>query len=176
MISNTCVILLKTTHILKVMKLSGLNYSEGKACYLMTTLTVCINFKRIESFPSRISTMNLMMSIWIRMIMNIKLKCGVKKLGPYSDLNYALNEVLLADVCEQFRNVCPSKYKLYPTHYLQTLDLAWYAMLKLRGVEFELHIDYDMHLMVEMGIRVGISQCVKRYLKMNNKHLYLPTE
>lgn len=44
-------------------------------------------------------------------------------------------------------------------------------MLKVIGVEFEPLTDYDKYLMVEKGIRGGISQHLKWYMKVNNKHV-----
>ena len=48
--------------------------------------------------------------------------------------------------------------------------LAWDAMLKYTKIELELISDPDMYLMVESGIRGGISTIMKRYAKANNKH------
>ncbi|XP_039288595.1 uncharacterized protein LOC120352398 isoform X1 [Nilaparvata lugens] len=44
-------------------------------------------------------------------------------------------------------------------------------MLKLTKIELDLISDYQMYLMVEKGIKGGISQCVTRYSKANNKYL-----
>ena len=38
--------------------------------------------------------------------------------------------LLLADVCENFWNVCLEIYKIDPTKYLSALGLAWQASLK----------------------------------------------
>lgn len=41
-------------------------------------------------------------------------------------------------------------------------------MLKLTEVKLELFSDYDKLLMIESGIRGGLTQAVKRYAKANN--------
>ena len=46
--------------------------------------------------------------------------------------------LLLADVFENFRNICIEKYELDPAHYYTAPGLAWDAALKITGVELEL--------------------------------------
>ena len=46
--------------------------------------------------------------------------------------------------------------------------LSWDALLKKTGVELELFTDIDMHLVVERGMRGGMSMVSKRYVKANN--------
>ena len=75
---------------------------------------------------------------------------------------------LLADVFENFRNLCQEQYGLDPAHYLTSPGLFWDALLKKTGVELELFTDYEMHLFVERGMRGGISMVSKRYAKVNN--------
>ena len=42
-------------------------------------------------------------------------------------------------------------------------------MLKMAGMELELILDIDMHLLIEKGMRGGISYIAKGFSKANNK-------
>ena len=70
---------------------------------------------------------------------------------------------MLADVFENFRNMCLNEYGLDPAHFLPAPGLAWQACLKKTNVELELLADIDMLLIVEKGTRGGIS---KQYIGM----------
>ena len=89
----------------------------------------------------------------------------------YHNLYLDSDVLLLAAVFENFRDVCLQHYKLDPAWYFSTPGLSWDAMLKLTGVDFELLSDYDMLLMVEKGIRGGISMITTRYAKADNKYM-----
>ena len=93
---------------------------------------------------------------------------GCRNLGDYHDWYVATDVLLLADVFENFRKVCKEKYGLDPAHYYTTPGLSWDALLKKTGVELELLTDMDMHLVIERGMRGGISMASKRYAKANN--------
>ena len=59
--------------------------------------------------------------------------------------------LLLANVFEEFRNVCLENYELDPAWYFTAPGLAWDTALKVTNVEFELLRDSDMLLMIEKG-------------------------
>ena len=77
----------------------------------------------------------------------------IKNLGEYHDLYVLSDTLLLADVYENFRNMCLDKYELDPVHFVSAPGLAWQAYLKKTRVKLELITDYDMILMIEKGIR-----------------------
>ena len=86
------------------------------------------------------------------------------------DLNYVQSDtLLLADVFENFRDMCIKEYKLDPAHFLSLPGLTFEACLKKTNIELELLTDYDILLMVEEGIRGGICHSIHRYAKTNNK-------
>ena len=103
---------------------------------------------------------------------------GCRNLGDYHNLYVALDSALLAELFENFRKVCQEKYGLDPAHYYSAPGLSWDALLKKTGVELELLTDMDMHLMIERGMRDGISMASKRYAKANNPRVegYDPTQ
>ena len=95
----------------------------------------------------------------------------LENLGDYHDLYVQSDTLLLADVFNNFRDMCIKEYELDPAHFLSLPRLAWQACLKKTNIELELLTYYDMLLMVEEGIRGGICHSIHRYAKANNKYM-----
>jgi hypothetical protein len=96
---------------------------------------------------------------------------NMKSMRDYHDLYMETDVILLADVFENFRDICMESYDLDPCWYYTSPGLAWDACLKMTKIELELLSDYDMLLMIENGIRGGISMISTKYAKANNKYL-----
>ena len=87
---------------------------------------------------------------------------GCRNLGDYHNFYMGTDSVQLAEVFENFRKVCQEKYGLDQAHYYSAPGLSWDTLFKKTGVELELLTDMDMHLMIERGMRGGISMVTKR--------------
>ena len=98
-------------------------------------------------------------------------KFAIKTLGEYHDLYLKSDVLLLADVFENFRETCFQYYKLDPAHYYSAPGLSWNACLKMTGIELELISDVDMYLMIEKGLRGGMSVITHRKAVANNKYM-----
>ena len=122
-----------------------------------------------ESFYSSLNMENID-DIDYRHGNNVFKKFKLKNLGEYQDLYVQSDTLLLADVFENFRNMCIKVYELDPAHLLSLPGLAWKACLKKTNVQLELLTDYDMLLMVEEGIRGGICHTIHRHAKANKKY------
>ena len=92
---------------------------------------------------------------------NVFNKFKLNNLGDYHDIYVQIDTLLLADVFENFRDMCLKEYELDPAQ----------ACLKKTNIELELLTDYDMLLMAEEGIRGGICHSTHRYAKANNKYM-----
>ena len=98
-------------------------------------------------------------------------KFGINNLGEYHDLYLKTDVLLLADVFEEFRNICLENYNLDPAWYYTSPGLSWDALLKHSKVNLELLTDPDMLLMFEKGIRGEISMISNRHGRANNKYM-----
>ena len=91
---------------------------------------------------------------------NVFKRFELENLGEYHDLYVQSDTLLLADLFENFRDMCIKEYQLDPAHFLSLPGLAWQACLKKTNIELELLTDYNMLLMVEEGIRGGICHSI----------------
>ena len=79
--------------------------------------------------------------------------------------------IFTSKVFENFRKVCRSNYNVNPAWYFTAPGLAWDAALKETNISLDLLEEPDMLLMIEKGIRGGVSMILKRYAKPNNKYV-----
>ena len=77
----------------------------------------------------------------------------------------------MADVFENFGNMCLKIHPFDPAKRLSAPGLAWQTALKKTEVKLQLLTDIDMLLMVENGIRGGICHAIHQYAKANNKYM-----
>ena len=87
----------------------------------------------------------------------------VNNLGGCHDIYVQSDTLLLADVLQNFRNMCIKTYELDPFYFLSLPRFARQACLKMTGVELELLTEPNMLLMVEEGVRVGVCQVSDGY-------------
>ena len=157
----------------------GLDDSSGlltkKAIYPYEYMTSWEKFSEtqlppIEKFYSELSSSEISKDDY-QHTQEVWREFGIKDLGEYHDLYLKTNVVLLANVFEAFRSTCLKHYKLNPAHFYMSSGLAWKACLKKTEIELELLTDSDMLMMVERGIRGGITQEVYRYANADNKYM-----
>ena len=104
-------------------------------------------------------------------VLNVWHTFNMKIFKDYHELYNETDVLLLADVFENFRDLCLKIYGLDLVYYFTAPGLAWDACLKMTDIDLELLNDPDMLLMFEKGIKGGISIISNRYGEANNKYM-----
>ena len=94
----------------------------------------------------------------------------IKSSEECHDLYVQSDTLLLADVFENFRNMCLKVYELDPVKCLSDPGLAWKVAFKKSKVKLDLLTNIDMLLMVEKGITGEYGTNIYRYAKTNSKY------
>ena len=123
-----------------------------------------------EVFYSKLSGKGINKSCYYH-VLNVWKSFNMKTFKDYLKLYNIADVLQLADVFENFRDICLKNYGLDPVYYYTAPGLAWDAMLKMTNINLELLNNVDMLLMIEKGIRGGISIISNRYGKANNKYM-----
>lgn len=92
-----------------------------------------------------------------------------KTLEDYCTLYLTADVLLLADIFENYRDLCLKTYSLDPAHYFTAPGLSWDAMLRYTRVHLDLLVDVDMLHFFKKSIRGGCSTCVLREADANNQ-------
>ena len=104
---------------------------------------------------------------------------GCKTMRDYIKTYCQRDVMLLCDIFENFRAINKKEYDVDPILRGYTLPgVSWANMLRYTKQEIELITDRETYEDFEAGIRGGVSMCVTRHAKANNKYMkdYDPTQ
>ena len=102
-----------------------------------------------------------------------------KTMGDYTKIYCIRDVLLLCDIFENFRTINKNEYDVDPLISGYTLPgISWANMLRYTKQEIKLITDRETYEDFEKGIRGGVSMCIVRYAKANNKYMkdYDPTK
>lgn len=130
-----------------------------------------IEFPHIEAFYSKLNDSKCKPKEYERGQEVYKL-LNCKNFGDYHDIYLKTDVLILADVCEKFREISLKDYRLDPFNYVSLPSFSWDCMLLKTGVKLDLITEKDMYEFFESNIRGGISMISGlRYAKANNKYM-----
>ena len=78
---------------------------------------------------------------------------------------------MLADLFEDFRNMCLEIYEIDPAHYLPAPGLSWQVSSRETKIKLDLLAYIDMLLIVEKSIGGVMCHAIDRYVKARNKYM-----
>ena len=91
----------------------------------------------------------------------------MKTLREYHDFYLTLDVLLLSDVFERFRHAMLKAHGLDCLHFPSLPSMTLQMALKITDVELDLITDPSIYLMIESGIRGGLSYVAKRHARAN---------
>ena len=91
----------------------------------------------------------------------------MKTLGEYHRFYLVLDVLLLADVFEKFRRTMLDSHGLDCLHFPSLPSMTLQLALKVTDVQLELISDPNIYLMIESGIRGGLSYVAQRHAAAN---------
>ena len=91
----------------------------------------------------------------------------MKTLREYHDFYLTLDVLLLADVFERFRHAMLKAHGLDCLHFPSLPSMTLQMALKITDVELDLITDPSIYLMIESGIRGGLSYVANRHARAN---------
>ena len=136
----------------------------------------CDKLPPIEDFYSTLYETNITREEY-NFALEVWKEFGCETFKDYVEIYNLIDTLLLADIFENFREICFENYGIDPACYYTSPGLFWDALLKETGIELELLSDIDMFYFFKRMIRGGISMISTRYAEANNpymKDLYDP--
>ena len=88
-------------------------------------------------------------------------------LGDYHNFYLLTDVLLLADVFDNFRDMCLQYYGLDPADNYNSPGFPWQAAVKMTDVEFDLLTDIEQDLLIEEWIRRGSAMISHWYARAN---------
>ncbi|XP_053205601.1 uncharacterized protein LOC128392015 [Panonychus citri] len=92
-------------------------------------------------------------------------------LGDLIDVYLKVDVYMLAASFENFRETSMKDFKIDPPHYMTGPGLSFAAAFRRLQIEVELFCDIDKLMMIEKGIRGGLTTVARRYVKANNPNV-----
>ena len=145
-----------------------------KSCYpydYVTSLEVLKNsrFPAHEHFYNKMQQKNITAEAY-QQGKDVYDAAGCVNLEDYTLLYNRLDVYLLAEVMLNFRRHTYEEFRLDVSQFLSAPHLAFNIMLLLNRHKVELVTDVEMHLMVESGLRGGVTHASLRHVKLDEPY------